>query len=137
MIGSAGACLALALAGCGTDAQAPTTPPRPAPPAVHATEAITAGSALTVNERTERSFERAAGYCTAKLAGRDPSPSAARIRNEVRDLVILERTDPQAQMSFSDDSLSAAIKRVASTLRPCEPTLADELDLAAAALPEA
>ena len=136
MIGPASACLALVLGGCGADAAPPRTPPRPMPPAAQSTEAITAGSALTVNERTERSFERAADYCTTKLAG-DPAPSASRIRNEVQDLVILERTDPESQMTFGDESLSTAITRVASALRPCEPALADELDVAAAALPEA
>jgi hypothetical protein len=51
--------------------------------------------------------------------------------------VILERTDPEAHMTFRGESLSAALTRVASKLRPCEPILAEELVVAAAALPEA
>ena len=137
MIGPAGACLALVLAGCGADGPAPTTPARPAPPVVQKSNTITADTPIVVNRRTERSFERAAGYCAAKLAGKEPTPSASRIRTEVNDLITLERTDPGVQVAFSDESLSTALRRVASRLRPCEPTLADELDLAAAALPVA
>ena len=136
MIGPAGACLALALAGCGAGA-APRTPPRPAVPA--AQSAVATNDGISVNRRTERTFHRAAGYCAAKLAGRSPRPPATRIRRQVEDLLTLERTDPGVQVYFggADESLSAAFGQLAASLRPCDPVLADEVDAAAAALPEA
>jgi hypothetical protein len=131
-IGPAGVCLALALAGCGAEEPTRHTPP----PAVQPAQAITSTTVLGVNPRTKRSLDRAAGYCAAKVAGRDPSPSAESIQEKVEDLVTLERTDPETQVRVGDTSLNDAIARVAATLRPCDPALANELVRTAAAIPE-
>jgi hypothetical protein len=127
-----GLCLALTLAGCGAQEPTPSTPA----PAVQPAQAITSTTVLGVNARTERSLNRATGYCAAKVAGRDPSPSADRIQEKVADLVTLERTDPETQVRVGGKSLNDAIARVAATLRPCDPALANELVRTAAAIPE-